>query len=190
MIDDKKVFAADSVLEKENRPCDDCALWDEIDCLKEEILLKDERIRLLEIELDGYKAAEEKNKKRLLESDMEADRLKKTAQYKYLMELRGLKLFVDKIKVVYGDEFSSEKSAITDLLTDFLKDVDEEGCLYKAKDGVQEILEKAFFERRISEEEAAFYDDESDFDLEEAINPTEELDLKTLLSELGVTGDK
>lgn len=190
MIDDKKVFSIDTFEAKKNRPCDDCALWDEIDDLKEEVLKKDEQIRLLTIELDGYKAAEEKSKKRLLESDMEADRLKKTAQYKYLMELRGLKLFVDKIKTVYGDELSSEKSAITDLLVDFLKDVDEEGYLYKAKDNAQEILEKAFFERRISEEEAAFYGDESDFNLEEAINPTEELDLKSLLSELGVTGDK
>lgn len=189
MIDDKNDLSVETFEAEENRPCDDCALWDEIDDLKEEVLKKDEQIRLLTIELDGYKAAEEKSKKRLLESDMKADRLKKTAQYKYLMELRGLKLFVDKIKTVYGDEFSSEKSAITDLLTDFLKDVDEEGYLYKAKDKTQEILEKAFFERRISEEEAAFYGDESDFDLEEAINPTEELDLKSLLSELGVTGD-
>ncbi len=190
MIDDKKVFTEAGIAEKETRPCDDCALWDEIDRLKEEILLKDERIRLLEIELDGYKAAEEKSKKRLLESNMEADRLNKTAQYKYLMELRGLKLFVDKIKTVYANELSSEKSAITDLLTDFLKEVDEEGYLYRAKDNAQEILEKAFSERRISEEEAAFYGEDGDFDLEEAINPTEELDLKSLLSELGVTGDK
>lgn len=167
--------------------CDNCILWEEVDLLNEEVTrLKGELLRL-NTELDGYRAAEEKSKKRLLEQDMEADRLLKTAMYKYHVKLKALKLFADKFSLVYKEDADSKKKAIIDLLTDFLKDVDTEGYLYKAEEKVEEIKAKAFNEK-ISEEEAEFYGEESDFDLDEAVNPTEELDLKTLLEELGVFG--
>ncbi len=168
--------------------CDNCILWEEIDQLNDEVSrLKGELLRI-NTELDGYKSAEEKSKKRLLEQDMEADRLLKTAMYKYHVKLKVLKLFADKFSEVYKEDADSKKKAIIDLLTDFLKDVDTEGYLYKAEEKAEELKAKAFNERKLSGDEAEFYGDESDFNLDEAINPTEELDLKTLLQELGVFG--
>lgn len=189
--DENLTFAEDGeFFAKRERHCDDCALWDEIDGLKEELLQKEEEVRRLSLELSEYKSAEEKTKKRLLESNMEADRLKQTAQYKYLMELKGLKLFIDKINCFYREELSEEKLAITDLLRDFLKESDGAGYLYKAKDTANTILKEVFPEKALSKEEEEFYGDNTDFNLEEAINPTEELDLKSLLSELGILGEE
>ncbi len=167
--------------------CDNCILWEEIDLLNEEVARLNGELLRLNTELDGYRSAEEKSKKRLLEQDMEADRLIKTAMYKYHVKLKALKLFADKFSAVYKEDAESKKKAIIDLLTDFLKDVDTEGYLYKAEEKAEELKTKAFNEK-ISAEEAEFYGEESDFDLDEAVNPTEELDLKTLLEELGVFG--
>ncbi len=167
--------------------CDNCILWEEIDSLNDEVANLNSELLKVNTELDGYKSAEEKSKKRLLEQDMEADRLLKTAMYKYHVKLKALKLFADKFGAVFKDDTESEKRAIIDLLTDFLKDVDSDGYLYKAEEKAEELKQKVFNEKQVSEEEAQFYGD-TDFDLDEAVNPSEELDLKTLLEELGVFG--
>lgn len=168
--------------------CGNCALWDENDDLIKALQDKSEELRKVKLELDEYVLAEEKTKKRLLESNMEADRLNKTSQYKYYTELKTLKLLADKFKDSYKQELNAEKVALTDLLADFLKEVDGEGYLMNAKNTLETLTKKAFPERELSKEEADFYGKESDFDLEEAMNPTEELDLKSLLDELGVFG--
>lgn len=168
--------------------CDNCALWDENDSLVNLVHDKNEQIRQLRTELDAYVSAEEKTKKRLLESNMEADRLNKTALYKYHTELKTLKLFADKFKEVYGKDSDDKKAELIGLFSDFLKDVDKDGYLYTAKDNLLKLSETAFPERKLSAEEENFYGDDEAFDLDEAINPTGDLDLKSLLSELGVFG--
>lgn len=168
--------------------CGNCALWDENDELIKAMQDKSEELRKVKLELDEYVLAEEKTKKRLLESNMEADRLNKTSQYKYYTELKTLKLLADKFKDSYKQELNAEKVALTDLLADFLKEVDGEGYLINAKNTLETLAKNAFKERELSKEEADFYGEDSDFDLEEAMNPTEELDLKSLLDELGVFG--
>lgn len=173
--------------ESENERCDNCILWDEIDSLKEEILRKTEELRLITCELDEYKGTEAKSKKRLRQSAEEADRLNKKAQYEYLTELKTIRLISDKIRSVFSNELSQEKSAITGLLTDLLKEVDTDGYLYKAKDTALSIEDKLTPKLSLSSEQSDDYED-SDFDLDEAINPKESLDLKSLLNELGVFG--
>lgn len=175
--------------------CDSCALWDEIDGLKaqlaelkeENLDLKDELRRTLS-ELDGYKSAEEKSKKRLYEANVQADRLSAEAMYRYFTELKTLKLLADKYNDIFKSELDGQKKAIIDLLTDFLKDNDSDGYLYTAKEALTKLDEAVFGTKKLTPEEQAFYGDDVVFDLDEAINPKEELDLKTLLEELGITG--
>lgn len=170
--------------------CDNCALWDENDLLKQQVLDERLRVNALINQLDEYKSAEEKTKKRLLKSNMEADRLTKEALYKYHVELKILKQFVDKYKKVFSDEQNTEKAAIIDLLTDFLTDVDTDGYLYRAKENV-EIIDKAVLSASdISAETSEIDGEDYTFDLDAAINPAGDLDLKGLLEELGVFGDK
>lgn len=175
--------------EQAETPCDNCALWDENDLLKEKIAEDSLRISALKNQLDEYKSAEEKTKKRLLNSNMEADRITTEALYKYHVELKLLKQFVDKYKKVFKAEQDSEKAAIIDLLTDFLQDVDTDGYLYKAKEKV-EIIENAVLSDVSFKENDDDTEEYHEFNLDEAINPTEELDLEGLLEELGVFGDK
>lgn len=175
--------------EQAETPCDNCALWDENDLLKEKVAEDSLRISVLKNQLDEYKSAEEKTKKRLLNSNMEADRITTEALYKYHVELKLLKQFVDKYKKVFKTEQDSEKAAIIDLLTDFLQDIDADGYLYKAKEKV-EIIENAVLSDVSFKESDDDAEEYHEFNLDEAINPTEELDLKGLLEELGVFGDK
>lgn len=170
-------------------PCDNCVLWDENDQLKEKVQEDLLEINALKKELDEYKSAEEKTKKRLLNSNMEADRITTEALYKYHVELKLLKQFVDKYKKVFEIEQNSEKAAIIDILTDFLRDIDADGYLYKAKEKV-EIIENAVLSDVSVKESDDVMEEYHEFNLDEAINPTEELDLKGLLEELGVFGDK
>lgn len=171
----------------DNERCDNCILWDEIDSLKEELLNKEEKLRQADFCIAEYRGAEEKVARRLKESDEEADRLRKTALYEYATELRTIKLLSDKIKKAYGEELSENKIAITGLLTDLLKDVYNEDFLDRAK-GTAESLSRNLSVKADSD---AFnetdYDEE--FDLDSAINPKGDLDLKTLLSEIGVFGN-
>lgn len=164
--------------------CDNCILWDELDLLTERLNQTLDINQKLVIELDEYKKSEEKSKKRLLESDKKADELLKTALYKYNVELKQIKLLVDKIKQVYGEELSQQKMAITDLLTDFLKDFDKENHLYDAKEIANKLSESLDVKHDTEDE----IDEDFEFDLDAAINPKEDLDLKSLLLDLGVTG--
>lgn len=175
--------------EQTETPCDNCVLWDENDLLKEKVAEDSLQISVLKKQIDEYKSAEEKTKKRLLNSNMEADRITTEALYKYHVELKLLKQFVDKYKKVFKAERDSEKAAIIDLLTDFLQDVDTDGYLYKAKEKV-EIVENAVLSDVSFKESDDDTEEYHEFNLDEAINPTEELDLKGLLEELGVFGDK
>lgn len=170
-------------------PCDNCVLWDENDLLKEKVQEDLLEINALKNQLDEYKSAEEKTKKRLLNSNMEADRITTEALYKYHVELKLLKQFVDKYKKVFEVEQNSEKAAIIDLLTDFLQDIDVDGYLYKAKEKV-EIIENAVLSEVSVKESDDYTEEYHEFNLDEAINPSGELDLKGLLEELGVFGDK
>ncbi len=186
-LDDMNISENKTEYENDNERCDNCVLWDEIESLKEIISDKNEELRQMSCELGEFKGAEEKAKKRLQQSAEEADRLNKKAQYEYLTELKTVRLISDKIRKIYANELSEEKTAITDLLTDLLKEVDAEGYLYEAKNTSLGLTEKLSVKTPLPNKKSEFSEDFG-FDLDEAINPSEELDLKTLLSELGVFG--
>lgn len=164
--------------------CSVCALWDEVDQLKEQVIsLKDENLRLNH-ELETYVDMEEKSKKRLYEADKKADELYKTSQYQYLSELKVIKLLIDKSKDFCVGSVDEEKQSIIDLLTDFLQNSDSQN-LITAKLVANKVLGKPQESLEKAGEEV-----EQIFDLEEAINPSYPLDLKTLLGELGIKGEE
>ncbi len=160
-----------------------------VDDLEEEIFCLKQEIRTLNAQLAEYKASEKKSAARLLKADKEADELKKTSAYKYLLELKNLKLLSDKFKSLYKEEAGSEKAAITDLLNDFLKDINVKKEDIRAKEIAKSLGEKLGIEDK-KEESDKEENEEFFFDLDEAINPSTPLDLEELCKELGVfSGD-
>ena len=126
----------------------------------------------------AYKEKEKSLEKRKAELDSliaGAERTAMATDARYAAELYELKFFSDRVKRLVGSDVDIlEKERLTDLFRDFLKNIGENGDnASTAKKVLEKLGDTAF-------------DDEISFDLDEAINPKGELDLKKLCEELGV----
>ena len=129
--------------------------------------------------LDEYASAEMEARRKIDCAYQEAENAKQAASYIYATELKALKMFSDKWRrVLAGGGGFTANGEIIDLLQDFLKDIGVE----TAKETVEKI-DKLLGDDPSGENESA---DKFEFDLNEAINPSGELDLESLCKELGV----
>ncbi len=159
-----------------------------VERLYEENYLLTEKLKAVEGRLESYLESEKKSAERLNKADRRADELNSLATYKYLLELKTVKLLCEKLKTAYHEELSAEKMRITDLLTDFLKDVDTKNSLMEvreAAEGASGILRP---DPAVSKEAADFYGEDVFFDLDAVQNPKGDLDLRALCEELGIFG--
>lgn len=159
-----------------------------VERLYEENYLLTEKLKAVEGRLESYLESEKKSAERLNKADHRADELNSLATYKYLLELKTVKLLCEKLKNTYHEELSAEKMRITDLLTDFLKDVDTKNSLMEvreAAEGASGILRP---DPAVSKEASDFYGEDVFFDLDAVQNPKGDLDLRALCEELGIFG--
>ena len=155
------------------------------------------KIRTLSVELEAYRRDANKSAERLLNADKEADAINKATAYKYMLELKSIKLLAQKYRAYYGEEMDKNKAEASKWLIDCLTGLDAEGS-FKVKDVAQKIEQKlsddgkiVSNDKPISKEFEDFINstDRKDlptFDLDEAVNPTTPLDLSELLKELGI----
>ncbi len=132
---------------------------------------------LLRTKMDKMLLAEEDAKARIVDATRQAEEMKKATQLEYSLSLKALINFNQKFERVTSE--NSDKTAeIMTALSAFLKEI--------GKTSPKEIIEK--IDREIFPETKEMGEDEMEFefDLEEAINPKKDLDLKTLCEELGV----
>ncbi|HBK02670.1 MAG TPA: hypothetical protein DDY77_06550 [Clostridiales bacterium] len=127
---------------------------------------------LAETEADRSRAG-----KRVAEADAKAEQIKKETDYRYFLALKALKNFTDKCKRISVAPAEEENKRLIDLFADLLQDLTFENSEEKFKKA------SSFFG---SESSSALPADDYVFDLEEAMNPTEELSLEELCKELGV----
>ena len=106
-------------------------------------------------------------------------KLKNEAAQKYALELVALKNFSKKWRAALSSGAEDKKSEMIDLLKGFLDEIGVDNAVGKLRK-CDEIL-KADADKRQEENGQAF-----EFDLNEALNPSEELDLEELCKELGV----
>ena len=154
----------------------------EVERLKEQrnalvVSLADEKRRVADLQ----KAVKEQTdriiglEKKLSEKLLEAERKERAVNARYAVKLNELKFFSDRVeRLVSSNAPITEKSRLIDLFKGFLDNIDKEKDLSGVADEVAKRLDKGE-----KEEEFAF-------DLEEAVNPKGELDLKKLCEELGV----
>ena len=151
-----------------------------------EIIELEDAVERLEFEnsqlqrrIDEYLEGEAESRKKIEQSYRDAENMKAAAAHIYATELKALKTFSDKWRRVlsYGGA-AVEKGEIIDLLQGFLSDIGIE----TAKQTVEKIDKLLGDDNNGgAEEEVGF-----EFDLDEAINPSGELDLESLCKELGV----
>ena len=127
---------------------------------------------LAETEADRSRAG-----KRVAEADAKAEQIKKETDYRYFLALKALKNFTDKCKRISVAPAEEENKRLIDLFADLLQDLTFENSEEKFKKA------SSFFGSEFS---SALPADDYVFDLEEAMNPTEELSLEELCKELGV----
>ena len=127
---------------------------------------------LAETEADRSRAG-----KRVAEADAKAEQIKKETDYRYFLALKALKNFTDKCKRISVAPAEDENKRLIDLFADLLQDLTFENSEEKFKKA------SSFFD---SEATASAPADDYVFDLEEAMNPSEELSLEDLCKELGV----
>ena len=154
-------------------------------------------LRQMSVELEAFRRDSKKSAERLLAADKEADELNKAAAYKYMLELKSLKVLAQKYLALYKDEIDSQKAEKSKLILESLSRLDNEG--YFGARALAEGLDKKLFGGEVFKEQEGSACNDFDefilqnhsaeapvFDLEEAINPTTPLDLKELLKELGI----
>ena len=146
-------------------------LFDKIDALTSENAK-------LSRELDEIREGETLAKKKIEAEYGKAESLRYSAERAYALEMKAVKNFAIRWREYFVSTEASEreKSAMIDLLNDFLSEMG----LKSDKEKVEKLAEK--FGSGIVEKSA---DDEA-FDLDAAINPPEDLDLEQLCKELGV----
>ncbi|MBO7368776.1 MAG: hypothetical protein J6U25_00640 [Clostridia bacterium] len=151
--------------------------------------LKEERkalVKALDNEREKSKEAERQKEEAINASKRRAEKLSKressvlklenAANARYVLELKELKLFSDRVKRLYeSGETIISKMELIDLFKDFLNEIDGP----TAKEKVKAISEKLPYEG-----------EEDSFDLDEILSSQGELDLKKLCEELGVLPDE
>lgn len=137
--------------------------------------LQDEN-NLLRVKMDKMLQAEEAAKQRIVEATRQAEDVKKAVQLEYSLTLKALTEFNRKFARVTSEN-SDQTAEIMAALSAFLQEI---GKLPPER--IIEKLDEKLFPVETAAEEAV----EFEFDLEEAINPKKDLDLKTLCEELGV----
>jgi len=139
--------------------------------LKENNLLQSRMDKMLE---------EEKNAKaRIADATRQAEDIKKAASLEYSLVLKSLMNFNEKFSRVTSEN-SNKTSEIMSLLSKFLQEI--------GKTSPKDIVEK--IDKAVSPKTENMADEDGEpiveFDLDEAINPKKDLDLKALCVELGV----
>ncbi len=129
---------------------------------------------LAETEADRLRAG-----KRVAEADAKAEEIKKETAYRYFLALKALKNFTDKCKRISVAPAEEENKRLIDLFADLLQDLTFENSEEKFKKA------SSFFGAKTEDSFSAPADDYV-FDLDEAMNPKEELSLEELCKELGV----
>lgn len=106
---------------------------------------------------------------------------------KYALELKRLKLFSAKWQAYYQKADFVEKQELSNILTDLLRDSHSVDFVVESKKKVDAIMEQmgeTFEPIKIIQE---YFDSEDNgFNLDDAINPKEDLSLEELCKELGV----
>ncbi len=118
----------------------------------------------------------------------------KTAIEEYKIEVERLKLFnarwnafVNKTVQTYPSDQTRKLVVVSDMITEILMRDEEE--YYTAKDKIEDVYKLIDKEGDLTslQRPSLFGKSDNGFDMEEVLNPKGELDLKTLLEELGVT---
>ena len=147
-------------------------------------MTEEEKLRLenseLKRRLDEIAEAETETRKKIDGAFREAENARRAAEYAYATELSDLKAFSKKWRDLFSSDDTpvDKKNEMIDLLNGFLDKIG----LESAKDTIKKISEKLGGEDKVS----AQGENEYEFDLSEAINPSGELDLEELCRELGV----
>jgi len=132
---------------------------------------------LLKRKLEEYSDGEEESRKKIEKAFKEAEDAKRAAASAYALELKAVRNFSAKWRRAMGGS-PTQTSEIIDLLKDFLVDI--------GLDAAKENVQKASNALSGDDEEKSVSDEQFEFDLDAAINPTGELDLAELCKELGV----
>lgn len=148
-----------------------------LDELQLQIEILQQENNLLRTKMDKMLFAEEDAKARIVDATRQAEEMKKATQLEYSLSLKALINFNEKFARVTSE--NCDKTAeIMASLSSFLNEIGKTS----PKEIVEKIDKKIFPETKETCEEKT----EFEFDLEEAINPKKDLDLKTLCEELGV----
>lgn len=131
---------------------------------------------LLRQKMDKMLQEEDDAKQRIVEATRQAEDIKKASTLEYSLTIKALTNFNEKFARVTSGGI--DKTAdIMATLSEFLREI---GKL--PPEQIVEKLDEKLFPADLQAEEPC----EFEFDLEEAINPKKDLDLKTLCEELGV----
>lgn len=155
---------------------------------EDEIFELEDRVNSLEFEnaqlkkrLEEYLDGEAQSKKKIDKCYLDAENYKRASMQAYAMELTALKAFADKWRrSLSSDAPKTENSEIIDLLQGFLNDIGIE----TAKRTVEMIDEKLSVDKADGGERKQ--SGSFEFDLDAALNPSDDLDLAELCKELGV----
>ena len=135
---------------------------------------------------------ENNSTKQLQNAKKRAQDITETAKEQYKIEIDRLKLFnarfnafVNKTVQNYPCDQTRKLVVVSEMITEILQRDEEE--YYTAKDKIEDIYKLIDEEgANYSEKPSLFGKSDNGFDMEEVLNPGE-LDLKSLLQELGVT---
>ena len=134
--------------------------------------------------------------KQLMSVRDRAQNITETAKEQYKIEVERLKLFnarwnafINSTVKKYPSEQTRKLVVVSQMITEIL--MRDEEPFYTCKDKIEDvykIIDNGDFNMPSKIEKPSLYGkSESGFDMEEVLNPKGELDLKTLLKELGVT---
>ena len=138
-----------------------------------------------------------KSEKAVLDSARErAQNITETAKEQYKIELEKLKLFNARFSAFvnatvknYPCDKTRKLVATSEMLTEILSR--DEVPFYTAKDKIEDVytlIEDKDFSEVVNEQKPSLFGkSDNGFDMEEVLNPKGDLDLSTLLKELGVT---
>ncbi len=123
-----------------------------------------------------------------------AEQITQTAKEQYKIEVERLKLFnarwnafINKTVKAYPSDETRKLVVVSEMITEIL--MREEEDYYTAKDKIEDIyrlIDKEGVYETV-QKPSLFGKSDNGFDMEEVLNPKGELDLKSLLKELGVT---
>ena len=127
-------------------------------------------------------------------NEISVEDIAKTVKEQYKIEVERLKLFnarwnafINKTVQAYPSDETRKLVVVSQMITEILMRDEEE--YYTAKDKIEDVYKLIDKEGLYKEEQrpSLFGKSDNGFDMEEVLNPKGELDLKSLLKELGVT---